>query len=204
MKKLITSLILAIATIVALPAVAWAHVVVTPDQAGVGAGTMFNVSVPNEKEVAVTSVKLDIPKGVQNVQPDALAGWNIATAQDKDGNVTAITWTGTIPAGQREDFAFKAQTPANATNLDWKAYQTYGDGTVVHWDQNPATNGKAVKNNAGPYSITKITDDLSSSDAGSGNPAGSGTSTTATLALALSIAALILGLGGLFLGRRRK
>ncbi|HVV25709.1 MAG TPA: DUF1775 domain-containing protein [Candidatus Saccharimonadales bacterium] len=201
MKKIIVGLATAAVTVIALPAVAFAHVVVTPNQAGVGASTLFNVSVPNEKQVAVSSLTLDIPKGVQNVQPDALAGWDITTAADSAGNVTAITWTGTIPVGQREDFKFKAQAPASAANLDWKAYQTYADGTVVSWDQNPAVSGKAVKNNVGPYSITKVVNDLSS---GANNSGGSGTSTTATLALALSIAALILSIGGLFLGRRKR
>jgi uncharacterized protein YcnI len=202
MKKLLTSLIAAVAVTMALPAVAWAHVVVTPNQAGVGVGAKFNVSVPNEKQVAVTAIKLDMPKGVQNVQPDVLAGWDITTAKDGSGNIAAITWTGTIPAGQRADFIFKAQTPANAGNLDWKAYQTYADGTIVHWDQNPAANGKAVKNNAGPYSITKVVNDLSSNK--SSAPNNSGASNTATLALALSIAALILSIGSLFFSRRRR
>lgn len=201
MKKLIISILAAVAVIVALPAAAFAHVMVTPNQAGIGANTKFNVSVPNEKEVAVTSVKLSVPKGVQNVQPNVLAGWDIAIDHDGSGNVTAITWTGTIPAGQREDFAFKAQTSASAGALDWKASQTYADGTVIRWDQNPATSGKAVKNNAGPYSITKVVNDLHSSR--NSAAANSGASPTATLALALSIAALILSIGGLFLRRRK-
>lgn len=184
----------------ALPAAAFAHVVVTPNQAGVGSSTKFNMSVPNEKEVAVTSVELSVPKGVRNVQPNALAGWDIATAKNGSGNVTSITWTGTIPVGQREDFVFKAQMPANAGTLDWKASQTYADGTVVHWDQNPAVSGKTVKGGAGPYSITKVVNDLSSSR----YDTSTGTSKTATLALALSVAAFILSIGSLFLRRCKR
>lgn len=196
MKKLLASITIAIISILAVPAVAFAHVVVTPNKADVGARTMFNVSVPNEKEVAVSSIKLTIPKGVQSAQPDVAAGWTIVTAKDAGGNVTSITWTGTIPAGQRADLAFKAQAPANATELDWKAYQTYADGTVVHWDQNPTTNGKAVKDNAGPYSITTVVNDLNSGTANS-------TNNQTTLALALSIAALLLSIGSLFLRRKK-
>ncbi|HVV66954.1 MAG TPA: YcnI family protein [Candidatus Saccharimonadales bacterium] len=196
MKKLLASIVTAITIAVALPAVAFAHVIVTPNQADVGASTKFNVSVPNEKEVAVTSVKLDIPKGVQNASPDVMAGWNITTTADSSGNVTSITWTGGIPVGQRADFAFKAQLPANATELDWKAYQTYADGTVVQWDQNPATNGKAVKNNVGPYSVTKVVNDLNSS-----NTSQDDNSNKSTLALVLSIVALVFSLSSLFLRR---
>ena len=199
-KALIGSAAAAV-TILTMPAIALAHVVVTPAQAGVGASTMFNVSVPNEREVAVTSVTLDMPKGVENASPDVSAGWDITTAAGSGGNVTSITWTGTIPAGQRADFAFKAQMPATVGELDWRAYQTYADGTVVHWDQNPAVSGKVVKDNAGPYTVTKVVNDLGGS-AAMGSPA---SDRTATLALAFSIAALVLSIGGLFLraGKRR-
>ena len=199
MKKAFISIMGGVAAALALPAIAFAHVIVTPSQAAVGASTMFNVSVPNEKQVAVTSVKLDVPKGVENASPDELAGWNITAARDANDNVTSITWTGTIPTGQRADFTFKAQAPAKAGDLDWKAYQTYADGSVVNWNQNPATNGKAVKDTAGPYSITKVVNDLTPD---SSNSRGSN-SRTATLALVFGIAALILSLGGLFLRRKR-
>lgn len=199
MKKLLAGVAASIAIILALPAIAFAHVVVTPAQAGIGASAMFNVSVPNEKEVAVTSVKLDIPEGVQNVSPDVLSGWDITTTLGSTGAITSITWVGNIPVGQRADFAFKAQTPASATSLDWNAYQTYADGSVVHWDQNPATSGKAVKNDAGPYSITKVVNDLSTN---SSDTANDNTSNKDTLALTLSIAALVLSIGGLFLRKK--
>jgi uncharacterized protein YcnI len=176
--------------------VAFAHVVVAPARAGIGASTLFTVGVPNEKAVAVSSVKLTIPQGVQNVQPDVLAGWRITTTTGKNGTVTSIIWTGTIPVGQRADLVFKAQTPATVGNLDWKAYQTYADGTVVHWDQNPAQTGKTAQDDAGPYSITRVVNDLGTGTTAPGN------SPRDTLALALSIAALAFSLGSLF--RRRK
>jgi uncharacterized protein YcnI len=175
-------------------------VVVTPAQAGVGASVLFTVSVPNERQAAVSSLKLLIPKGVQDAQPDVTAGWDITTAGSSD-SVAAITWTGTIPVGRRADFIFKAQVPATAGELDWKAYQTYADGTVVSWDQKPAANaGDDDAAATGPYSVTKVTDDLGSS-ATTAQPAGSG---KAALALVFGIAALVLSIGGLFLRPRRR
>jgi len=198
LAQLMSGSVIALASIVALPMLAFAHVVVTPAQAGVGASTLFNVSIPNEKEVGVTSIKLLIPAGVQNVMPDVAGGWTITTETSGD-NVTSITWTGSIPVGQRADLSFKAQTPAKAGALDWKAYQTYADGTVVNWDQNPDTNGKAVKNDVGPYSVTKVVNDLGSSN----TSRQSSSDNTATLALIAAIAALIFSLFSLFVRRRR-
>jgi len=200
MKKLLAGILAAAATVLALPAVAFAHVVVTPNQASVGDRVLFTVSVPNEKEVAVSSVKLDIPTGVEDVQPNVIAGWGITTEKDSDGNVTSITWTGTIPVGQRADLVFKAQTPAKATELDWKAYQTYADGSVVHWDQKPSTEGDKDDDSSdtGPYSVTQVVDDLSSDTATT-----TGNSSKQDLAFVFSIAALALSLGSLFLRRRK-
>ncbi|MEJ0073382.1 MAG: hypothetical protein WDN27_04880 [Candidatus Saccharibacteria bacterium] len=58
--------------------------------------------------------------------------------------------------------------------------------TVVHWDQKPAGGGDAT-GNAGPYSVTKVMNDLSSSTSAENT---SSDSNRATLALVLSIAAL--------------
>jgi hypothetical protein len=49
--------------------------------------------------------------------------------------VKELIWmNGSIPVGQRDDFVFSAQAPADESTLVWKAYQTYADGTVVAWD----------------------------------------------------------------------
>ncbi len=190
MKKL-TGISTVLATLLLiLPVVASAHVIVTPGQTFVGKELVFTVSVPNERTTPVTSIKLDIPKGVDQVTPTVTPGWTITTT-NTGNNTTAITWTGSIPVGQREDFSFGAQAPANATQLDWKAYQTYADGTVVHWDQKPNGSDDA-SGTAGPYSVTEVVNDLSPTPTGS-SPGKD------TLALVLSVAALTLSIGGLLI-----
>ena len=195
MKKVLAHIALTFGLVFALPAVAFAHVIVTPNQAGIGQELVFNVSVPNERTVDVTNVKLVIPKGVSDVSPTVIPGWTITT-QSSNNNVTAINWSGNIPVGQREDFSFGAQVPASPTQLDWKAYQTYADGTVVHWDQHPSGSDDAV-GTAGPYSVTNVVNDLNSNDTNSNN------SNRATVALVFSVAALALSIGGLFIRRKR-
>lgn len=199
MNRIYSSILGAIATAILLPAAAFAHVVVTPTQAGVGARTLFTVSVPNEKEVAVSRIVLDIPSELQDVQPNVMAGWTITTAKDAHDNVTSITWTGTIPVGQRADLIFKAQTPASAGELDWKAYQTYADDSVVPWDQKPTSgSSKDTDSDAGPYSVTHIVNDLTSTDSNSQV----NNWDKSTLALIFAGAALLLSAVGLFLRRK--
>jgi uncharacterized protein YcnI len=200
MKRFLTSIAASLAILFAVPAIAFAHVVVTPNHSSIGTRVLFNVSVPNEKQVPVTSIKLDIPSSLQDVQPDVIAGWDIATATDSKNNVTSITWTGNVPVGQRADLNFKAQLPATAAQIDWKAYQTYADGTVVSWDQKPSASAKDDDaGTSGPYSVTKVTNDLNSKTS-TNNSANNSSKTT--LAFVFSIVALVLSAGSLFIRRR--
>lgn len=140
-----------------------AHVTVKPNQAGISMYQTFSVNVPVEKEIPTVGIRLVIPEGLSSVTPNVKPGWRIAIKKDgtgEDAKVTEITWTGgTIPAGQRDEFAFSAKTPATPTSMYWKAYQTYRDGTIVAWDQDGATID-ATAENVGPYSTTTIIDDL--------------------------------------------
>lgn len=198
MKKIITSILSAMSIVVLMPLAAFAHMVVTPAQANVGSSVEFNISVPNERTATVSSLKLSIPAGVTDVQPDVKGGWTIDTTKNGD-TVSAITWTGTIPAGQRADFGFKAQVPASAGDIAWKATQTYADGVVVNWDQTPTAHETDTDNaTSGPYSITTVSDDLNQS-----NTTKDASSNQASLAFVFSIVALALSVLT-FVWRRRK
>jgi uncharacterized protein YcnI len=195
-RKQIFSSILGGLLLLILPVTAYAHVIVTPGQAGVGQELVFNISIPNERQVAVTGLKLLIPDGVSDVIPTSQAGWTITTTtgtpnDSTDGpTTTAINWSGTIPVGQRQDFSFSAQVPGQATELDWKAYQSYADGTVVHWDQKP-TGSDDANGNAGPYSVTHVINDLTGTTPNkSTNTSQAGPYILAGLALLLSAVAL--------------
>lgn len=186
-----------LASIVALsmiPGAAFAHVVVKPAETAVGSFDTYTVSVPNEKEVAVTGVKLDVPKGLSYVTPTTKPEWTIDVEKDGD-TVRSITWKdGTVPAGQRQDFTFSAQAPSAAGDITWKAYQTYADGTVVAWDKAP-TNSDAEGGNSGPFSVTKVTDDTEAAEVASATP-------STTLALVISIVAVVLSAASLFIQKR--
>lgn len=180
-----------IATAFCFTGVANAHVVVTPDQAKVGQRVLFNVSVPNERDSAVSEIKLAVPSGVEDVMPTTKPGWSIDV--NKASGTTEVRWSGgSIPSGQRDDFTLKAQVPAKAGNLDWKAYQTYADGVSVAWDQ-PPTGGHGDSNegtNKGPFSVTKIVDDTKTTS----NTNEQTTAKPSSLPTIISLAALVFAI----------
>ncbi len=164
--------------------IASAHAVVTPHQAGIGSFNTFTLAVPSEKPEATVSVRLLVPTGLSEVTPDVKPGWKVST-KGSDDAVTEIDWTGgSIPADLREEFSFGAQVPAQATTLDWKAYQTYADGSVVSWDQASVNGDDDSMGDTGPYSTTKVINDLA--------PVAKPESRTAEVALVFSIIALAM------------
>jgi uncharacterized protein YcnI len=156
--------------------VASAHVTVKPAQVGIGAFQTFTVSVPTEKDIPTTSVRLMIPEGLEHVSPTVKPGWTIQLvhaehqegeeAMEEEGGdehadepIAEIIWTnGNIPASFRDEFTFSAKVPPTETSLTWKAYQTYRDGTVVSWDI--TSGGEGEGENSGPASVTKVVDDF--------------------------------------------
>ena len=179
MKKILSIITLGLV----LAVTASAHVVVKPNSAGIGAFQTFTMGVPSEKPVATVGLRLMIPEGLNFVTPNVKAGWKIEVKKMKTGKqikdddgmmvdeerISEIDWTdGSIPQGQRDEFVFSAQVPATETTLQWKAYQTYADGSVVSWDksadeQPKNAQGKADFSQFGPYSQTHVVDDLKAS-----------------------------------------
>lgn len=143
-----------------------AHVVVKPNEVGIGTFQTFTVSVPNEKDQPVTGLRLLIPASLKSVTPTVKNGWTI-TADKQNEHVREIEWTGgMIPAGQRDDFSFSTKVPDETATLLWKAYQTYQDGAVVSWDKEPEKthDENEEDENTGPYSTTLVVDDLMQSE----------------------------------------
>lgn len=141
---------------------ALAHVVVKPSETITAGYQTFTVSAPNEKDIPTTKIKLLIPENITSVTPTTKDGWIITTEKTGSGEaekVTSITWSnGKINAGFRDEFTFSAKAPAEVTELKWKAYQTYSDGTVVAWDKEKTD--EADVPNTGPLSVTKVVSEL--------------------------------------------
>lgn len=185
----------------------FAHVVVKPAEVGVGVRQNFVMSVPTEEETPTTQLRLIIPEGLKSVRPNVKPGWTIQLIKSGEGEnirISEIIWSGgSIPAEQRDEFIFSAQVPAEATAINWKAYQTYADGQVVVWDNDPKTveeytknippkEGEHDENAPKSFSVTKVVNDL----AGSSNT--SVKQQTGDWSLKLSI--LAVALSGIALG----
>ncbi len=169
--------------------IADAHVVVKPSQVTPGAFQTFTMGVPVEKEIPTTGLRLVIPAGLNHVTPNVKPGWKITTKKEGE-NITEIAWTGgNIPAGQRDEFNFSAQIPAEEGTISWKAYQTYQDGMIVAWDKDAET----IKNSGGdPLSETKIAKAVAEESKASFAATQSSTAFTFSLvALAFSIIAFV-------------
>jgi uncharacterized protein YcnI len=121
----------------AVSAPALAHVVVSPEEATAGDYVTLTVSVPTEKEVPTTEVRVEIPDGfvLSGVQP--VPGWEHAF-EENGGVVTAVTWSGgEIAPREFQQFLVQAQAPEEPGEYPWRAIQTYGDGSVVEWTGPP-------------------------------------------------------------------
>lgn len=139
-----------------------AHVVVRPKEALTAAFQTFTIGVPNEKEIPTIGMRLVMPEGLNHVSPNVKPGWKIEikkTGEGEEAKVTEVIWSGgSVPAGQRDEFLFSAQAPASPTTLQWKAYQTYSDGTVVAWDQESGemVHNEEANSESGPFSTTEV------------------------------------------------
>ena len=177
-----------------------AHVVVRPRETLTATYQTFTVSVPNEKDIPTTVLRLVIPEGLKSVSPNVKPGWSIEikkTGEGEETKVSELIWTGgSIPTDQRDEFLFSAQMPATETSLVWKAYQTYADGTVISWDQDAYANDHEEENpNVGPYSETVVKSgdsDSSIMDAPTDSSSNSASFYLSILALGIAGASLFL------------
>ena len=190
---------------VSVPSVS-AHVTVKPGEVASASYQTFTVSVPNEKDIPTTSVKVVVPENIASVTPTQKAGWKIEIEKNADASkVTAITWlNGAIPAEQRDEFTFSAKTPDTSGEVQWKAYQTYSDGVVVAWDQAQTEGSGHDSNepNKGPFSVTKVTGDIEEDENKSAAIADA--EATANRAQYIAIGATLIALVAVFLATRKK
>jgi uncharacterized protein YcnI len=184
----------------------WAHVVVTPEEVAAEDYETLTVSVPTEKEIPTTEVRVEVPDGfvVSGVQP--VPGWDYEFEED-GGLITGIAWSGgEIGPREFQQFLVQAQAPEEAGEYSWRAFQTYEDGSVVEWTGPPDSEE--------PASVVEVTSAAGAEENGGGE-AGSRRQTASASALpdsggtrpalygVVGAVALTLGLATTALLRRR-
>ncbi|NOU99864.1 YcnI family copper-binding membrane protein [Paenibacillus planticolens] len=186
-----------------LAGVASAHVTVYPKEATQGSYEKFTVRVPSEKDIPTVKVEVKFPMdsvAVSRFEPKA--GWTYELAKDSAGKITGVTWTASgdgLGSTEFGEFNMQGKVADAATQIVWKAYQTYKDGSVVEW--------VGAEGSDKPASVTTVKAKSGAVTDSHGNvtaaqpAAGSSESKTP---LYLSIAAVVLGALSLLVSLTRK
>jgi uncharacterized protein YcnI len=204
LKKLMLNGAILMMVSVIFAGIASAHVVVYPKDTIQGAYEKFTVRVPTEKDVPTVKVEVKFPTDSVSVSRfEPKPGWNYEISKDASGKITGVIWTATgngLSSTEFGDFNMQGKVADNATQIMWKAYQTYKDGSVVEWV------GAAGSDK--PASVTTVKAKPAGAAADShGNTANSGaasSSSSSNTALYLSIAAVVLGAVSLLVSLFRK
>lgn len=212
----------AVATVVlGVAAPASAHVSVNPKEATQGGYGRFAFRVPNEgDEASTTKVEVVLPENapVGSVSTMPVPGWTVAVEKRKvdppvqvHGSevteaVAKITWTATgdaaVKPGQFQEFPVSMGPLPQVDTMVFKALQTYSDGTVVRWIEEPTAGAEEPENPAPVLTLTAAapsegapapaTPAAAAADDDDDSEGGAG--------LAFGVAGLVAGLAGLVLG----
>ncbi|MEV4511209.1 YcnI family protein [Dactylosporangium sp. NPDC049525] len=202
------------AAVLLVPGIAAAHVSVTAVDAIPGKTARLTFRVPNESDTAST-VKLELvmptATPIAFVALKAVPGWTATTERaplpkpvdTPDGQlteaVTKVTWTaaagGGIKPGYFEDFELSAGPLPDVDTIVFKALQTYSDGEVSRWIEEP-TGGQEPDD---PAPILHLDPTSPSSAPLAAAPAASGSAGSDPLPVALSAAALAVAVAALTL-----
>jgi uncharacterized protein YcnI len=159
------------ATVLGLLAVAVpasAHVTVNPKEAVQGGYARVAFRVPNESDDAnTTKVEVHLPEDapVASVSTMPVPGWTVtvtrrklATPIEVHGSpvsevVSTLTWTATSPdaavkPGQFQEFPVSMGPLPKVDQMAFKSLQTYSDGAVVRWIEEPVNDGTELENPA--------------------------------------------------------
>ncbi|WP_433223166.1 YcnI family protein [Dactylosporangium sp. CS-047395] len=219
----VVALVVAAVAVLAFPAAAGAHVTVNPNTATQGGYTKVTFRVPNEKDAAsTTKVEIAIPtdKPIASVSLKPVPGWTATTEVAKlatpvktdDGDLTEavakVTWTADpgaeIKPHQFQEFDVSLGPLPETDQIVFKALQTYSDGDVVRWIDEPAAGAEAEHPapvlklaKAGSAAQSTATNTAAQDAAGAADDASDNTDGTA---ITLGVAGAVLGLAGLLVG----
>jgi uncharacterized protein YcnI len=206
----------------ALAGPAAAHVGVSSAAAVQGGYSTVTFKVPNESdEASTTKLEVNLPADapVASVSVRPVPGWTVvaqkaklATPLEAHGTqiteaVNKITWTASgdaaIKPGEFQTFDVSMGPLPQAEQMIFKSLQTYSDGTVVRWIDEPATDGTEPES---PAPVLKLAAAAPAEGAPAPTAAGpaaaapaaeESSSSTGTV---LGVVGILLGLAALALG----
>ena len=217
-----------LATLIALafPAVASAHVTVSPAEAPAEGYATLTFTVPHGCDGAATnSLQVKMPDQVVSATPGVVPGWNIKTKEGKLANpvvqegkkvtsgVREVTWSGgPLPDGQLQQFVLSVSLAGKEGEAArFKTIQGCVDGSQTAWIQETPASGEEPEHPA-PTVMLGAADDghdqMASDDQGAeATSASSGDDDSgnglAIVALVVGALGLIAGSAALFSNRRK-
>ncbi|HEY5014389.1 MAG TPA: YcnI family protein [Acidimicrobiia bacterium] len=206
---------------------AWAHVTVSPSSAPKGSDAVLAFNVADESDTAsTTQVEIFFPTDhpIADALVEPIPGWTAKVEtmkvakpiQTDSGSVTEavkkVTWSGgKIEPGQFQHFSVSVGLP-DAASLEFKALQTYSDGTVTRWIEDTPPGGPEPENPAPVLTLTSGSDASTTPTTAAGTSGlfrASASKSDVDSAKSVSIVAIVVGalglvvaLGAFVLGRR--
>jgi uncharacterized protein len=147
-RKLAVVAVVVTAVVVLTAGAAFAHVEIEREGEVTPQGVVTaKLSVPNESNTQGTkTVELVFPESpkLTTATAEDANGFTATVNKDAAGDVTSITWTGGEITGDDEvEFPMTlGDFPADTQTVEFKALQTYDDGTVVRWIEPTPASGE--------------------------------------------------------------
>ncbi|MET8082951.1 YcnI family protein [Micromonospora sp. NPDC005197] len=197
-----------------------AHVTVNPKEATQGGYARVAFRVPNESDTAsTTKLEVVLPENapIGSVSTIPVPGWTVATEKrkvdppiDVHGSqlteaVSKITWTATgdaaVKPGQFQEFGVSMGPLPKVESMVFKTLQTYSDGNIVRWIDEPQPGGEEPEKPAPVLTLTAAGPSASAAPAATAVAAADDDDDESEgTAIGLGIAGLVAGLAGLVLG----
>ncbi|MGC4854958.1 YcnI family protein [Micromonospora sp. DT4] len=197
-----------------------AHVTVNPKEATQGGYARVAFRVPNESDTAsTTKLEVVLPENapVGSVSTIPVPGWTVATEKRKvdppievHGSqlteaVSKITWTATgdaaVKPGQFQEFGVSMGPLPKVGSMVFKTLQTYSDGNVSRWIDEPQPGGEEPEKPAPVLTLTAAASSASAAPSAAAVAASDDDDDeNVGAAIGLGVAGLVTGLAGLALG----
>ncbi|WP_431930758.1 YcnI family copper-binding membrane protein [Micromonospora sp. RP3T] len=209
------------ATVLGLAGSASAHVTINPKEGTQGGYGRFAFRVPNESDTASTvKVEVNLPDNapVGSVSTMPVPGWTVAVEKRKvdppvevHGSqlteaVSKLTFTaapnGGVKPGEFQEFPVSMGPLPQVDTMVFKVLQTYSDGNVSRWIEEPTPGAEEPEN---PAPVLALAAGGASASPGASAPAVAADDdddddADSGAATAFGVAGLVAGLAGLVLG----
>ncbi|MEV4522978.1 YcnI family protein [Micromonospora tulbaghiae] len=196
-----------------------AHVTINPAEGTQGGYGRFAFRVPNESDTASTvKVEVNLPENapVGSVSTMPVAGWTVAVEKRKvdppievHGSqlteaVSKLTFTAApnagVKPGEFQEFPVSMGPLPQADTMVFKVLQTYSDGNVSRWIEEPTPGAEEPENPAPVLKLAAAAPASPGASAPAAAPDDDDDDDGSGAATALGVAGLVAGLGGLALG----